>query len=405
MLIPAAAAFLLLGWILDRIIIREEADPNAPPVRLDRGLPATTTQLGDANASDSAILGYGKRMLPAVGLGLLIAGSALGMYAAWFRPDVTSFLPGDVRGLTAAAAALLAAAAAVFAVTRLQRFPRGNGVALGLAAGVMLTAALGLQGLLVASGAVLIKGEVPLRQKLFMMPTELKGWKMVYEDPPLSAEILETLGTRDYVSRVYQDQSAPNGAAGARVRLHVAYYTGAVDTVPHVPDRCFVAGGVRPVRTAGAVLHLQGAGLVEEADGSVRALSRLEGGTVLIPTAAVPATVFTYTPAERPDQASNVVYFFAANGRFFATPEDVRLSGAALSDRFSYYCKIEVGVPEEANPEAAVASVKAFLATMLPEVMACLPDWAAVQAGDWPPSSAAAAPTLVQDQPQPKKPE
>jgi hypothetical protein len=29
------------------------------------------------------------------------------------------------------------------------------------------------------------------------------------------------------------------------VRFAVTYYTGSVDTVPHVPDRCFAADGYR----------------------------------------------------------------------------------------------------------------------------------------------------------------
>ena len=57
-----------------------------------------------------------------------------------------------------------------------------------------------------------------------------------------SPEIQAELGTENYVTRTSRRKG---DAAPVRVELHAAYYTGRVDTVPHVPDRCFVGGGMR----------------------------------------------------------------------------------------------------------------------------------------------------------------
>src|SRR5207253_2412975 len=56
--------------------------------------------------------------------------------------------------------------------------------------------------------------------------------------------VVEELGTENFVTRVYAEK-LPTGSTGRPriLQLHAAYYTGTIDTVPHVPDRCFVGAG------------------------------------------------------------------------------------------------------------------------------------------------------------------
>ena len=72
---------------------------------------------------------------------------------------------------------------------------------------------------------------------------------------------------------------------------------------------------------------------------------------------------------------SNVVYFFVANGKFVATPEWVRAEAFDPTDRYSYYCKVEVRLHGVADPDAATERTAEFLSVMMPEILACLPDW------------------------------
>ena len=97
-----------------------------------------------------------------------------------------------------------------------------------------------------------------------------------------------------------------------------------------------------------------------------------------------------------------MLFFFTAS---FALSFHFRFS-FNLKDRYSYYCKVEVMFPglgnavarqyREDNPGAtptevnqAVADAVAeraedLLSDLMPEIMACLPDWTEVQAGTYP---------------------
>ena len=143
--------------------------------------------------------------------------------------------------------------------------------------------------------------------------------------PRLSAEEEEALGTHDYISRVYQDVTAEPNQPGSQVQLHVAYYTGTPDTVPHVPDRCYVAGGARGATTSGQ-LKLTGHQYRQEAEG-YSAKNVMLDERVHIPQTEFDATVFSFTFADRPGVHHNVVYFFAANGKFLRSPDSVSASG------------------------------------------------------------------------------
>lgn len=49
-----------------------------------------------------------------------------------------------------------------------------------------------------------------------------------------------------YVSRIYVNTAEPENSALRHWRLDVSYYTGATDSVAHVPGRCMVAAGAVP---------------------------------------------------------------------------------------------------------------------------------------------------------------
>ena len=112
-------------------------------------------------------------------------------------------------------------------------------------------------------------------------------------------------------------------------------------------------------------------------------VSILNSKGVTLPEVDIRATIFTFADPRSPNRRSNVVYFFAANGDYFPTPEWVRAKGFDPRDHYSYYCKIEVGV-SEGDLQLASERVASFLSVMLPEIMACLPDWTDVTAGRWP---------------------
>ncbi len=389
MLIPAAGMFMLVGWVLDRIIVYD----GAPSV----GRASKRVEpVQEHTATDEGTAAQGTRVLKGFLLGgvlTIVMGLEYGVLLAINRPE--DLFGGRLTGELASGLSLVGLLILALGFWCVHRMTRAKTVnqsaarlpALGVAAGVLLAAVVGLNGVVGATRIVLIKQSVPVRRPLFYLPERVGTWEMVHEDPPLSAEALEALGTKQYISRAYQDLSWPTQGPEAYARLHVAYYTGTPDTVPHVADRCYVAGGVQGIGTGFATLELTGPGYRKDPESNgLLASSQLSTTPVRVPSETIDATIFSFAQPDSPSRVSNVLYFFVANGKVFSTPEWVRAKAFDLRDRYSYYCKVEVGMFGVGDTAMAAERAEAFLSVMLPEIMACLPDWVDVIAGRWPAS-------------------
>jgi len=383
MLVPAALLFLLLGWLLEKIIIEDDTGPSKKAAPLPQLSPTDKLQSLDPRRMPKVILGS-----TFVGISLmLMMGAAFGGVLMWLRPDIVSewvTLPTNLLWVLPVLAAVLFIGAWVLVGWWAKRpIPNRSMVGIGVCVGILVTTLLGQNTVLALTKSVLIKEAVPLRTFLYMLPSQIGLWEMVRDDE-MTEEILDVLGTRDYVSRVYVNKAMPKNQPGSIIQFHVAYYTGTADTVPHVPDRCYVAGGAERVGLAVEPLDLDASTYMPEGTGYLSE-TLLKPGTAYIPVAEFDATRFTYAQAQaNVRRLSNVFYFFAVNGKYLPTPEHVRLHGFDPRDKYSYYCKIEVGVPGLDDPEEAREIAEAFLRKMLPEVMACLPDWRDVKAGNYP---------------------
>jgi len=382
MLIPAAGMFWLVSWILDRIMIEDgssgehEAGEKAPVAAA-----ATTPNIEPGRSLGLAVT----KGLLAGGVMTALLGVEFGLLLASFRPQdiFAGALNSTVIIMLFVGGFLLLGAVGWF-IHRLMRVDvHGQsaviGTSRGIVAGVLLVAVLGLNGVVQATRTVLIKKSVPLRQPLYLIPDRAGQWLMINQDKRLPSEQEEVLGTKYYISRSYRDSTQ----RGRFVQLHVAYYTGTPDTVPHVPDRCFVAGGLQPIGKSTTSVNLSGSQYRQDQDQWV-AQSRLDPKGVAVPGMSIDATIFTFAQPDNPDSQSNVIYFFIANGKFLPTPDRVRLQGFDPRDRYSYYCKVEVRVPGVAKTTEATEIASGFLSQMLPEVLACVPDWEEVTAGLWP---------------------
>jgi len=378
MLIPALMLFVLLGWVLDRIII---PDPNAKKER-EKRLEAKYEQLRHKGpvANARPVAGVIGGICLAIALGI-----TYGFMFASLRPS----LLGDAIQQNTATALFVSAGVLLVGGMWIVRkmfqpiYPpnaRPNQItSLALCAGILLTSAVGLQAVVKHTKAVLIKKPVPLRQPLVVLPAQIGSWELIH-DERLPDEILEELRTENYISRTYRNTTLEETDPASIMRLHVAYYTGTPDTVPHVPDRCYVAGGLTPINKGIATLQVEGDNY-KRTDEGIFAKSQLHGGDVSVPADNFSATIFTFGSPDDPKLQSNVMYFFAANGKFLATPDLVRLQGFDLRDEYSYYCKIEVGAVLIRDPNDAIRLTGHFLSEVLPEILACLPDWSDVSDG------------------------
>jgi len=221
------------------------------------------------------------------------------------------------------------------------------------------------------------KEAVQLPKPLEQIGSPFGPWVEVSVDTPLPEDIEHTLGTSQYIFRDYLDtrifnaetiggfkgksamerkemfaelqRKAPEGA----MSLAVTYYTGMVDTVAHVPDRCYIADGY-------------------DTDGAHRLHFSAGGKEVDVRFLAFEDT----TGVNRVSR--NVAYVFQVNGQYQADPIDVRRVLANLFARYGYYAKIEL-MTTMADRDKSAKVMDDFLGNALPSIESALPDWTQYQ--------------------------
>jgi exosortase/archaeosortase family protein len=307
LLVPGLLMFAVVGWILDRIVVR------------DKRVPGRNGQIAkEAVAKDPS--------------------------------SVTASHGRSVGGMYVTVVSVLAVAAGVFSVT--------------------------------ASVLQLHFQKVPvaLVKPLGDVPAELGRWRQVSVDRPIPADIQATLGTDHYIFRDYVDESLAGRQAVNDARSHpeteqamvaalaalqpaafvhasVTYYTGQVDSVSHVPEVCYVAGGI-----SSAAHSEQARWIVAGRPLDVR-LVRVDSD-----------------PSRGSSGARYVAYCFRVNGRDESENWKVRRSLMNVFERQAYYAKIEVMTPV-ADPKQAERVLNDFLSSAMPEIEKCLPSGASSEAG------------------------
>jgi hypothetical protein len=227
----------------------------------------------------------------------------------------------------------------------------------------------------------------------------LGPWVMI-NDQRMPAEVEEELGTKDYISRTYINKDAASRPAQrswdravqrarrtgepvpdaeinrlaasalendpyARVTLHVAYYTGSVDTVPHIPDRCMLGAGFE--------------------------MSTRDAFTLDVPNEQAQDLMVSFRQFQQRDNSgagndltNSVAYFFHVNGDYeHDAIVGVRKRLQDLFESHAYFAKVEVSViapTAEKEIDTAKAAMAGFLRDALPDIERVLPDWDTVKA-------------------------
>lgn len=267
--------------------------------------------------------------------------------------------------------------------------------------GVLTLAAVGLGAAISHYGLYLKKLSIqaPGGRLLSAIPTETPTWQRIGNDRREQADIEVVLGTTNYVSRLYHPKpsSADSNKSpeGPFIDFHAAYYTGQIDTVPHVPDRCFVGGGLALGNVVGERQMTLDATRWESYDsvpdhlkGRIfRARADSDGVYYKLPRdpASIKLNVMEFVGKEgKPLYAG---YFFIANGGTVAKAEGVRLLAFDLTSTYAYYCKVQFTSSSFSNPEDFVNASSKLLDELLPEIVRCLPDWVEVEQGTYPPDN------------------
>ena len=262
-------------------------------------------------------------------------------------------------------------------------------VALAVVGAILLVGGIGLNAAVASFKLSFKKLPVPLREKVQTIPGQLGTWVQTSKEERFSPEMEAELNTLDYIDRWYVDlrkadpamrqeweaaavkdeplkarlyeNVTKNDPLGA-VKVHIAYYTGAVDTVPHIPDRCMVAGGFDPAGKAVATLDL----------GDGRAMKT---SFVQFEQHAGRAT--------RPMTIS-IAYFFQVNGDYeYDAITGVRKRLQNLFEKYGYFAKIEcMTASPDGAAEPAQAAMAEFLTSAMPAIERVLPDWSEVMQRD-----------------------
>ncbi len=264
-----------------------------------------------------------------------------------------------------------------------------------VAAGLLLLSAVGLNASTEFLRLHFKKESVALRQPLESLPVKLGPWVQVSRDQPLAEDMQEVLGTKQYIFRDFVDSRKVTAAeiaaftdqdirvraelsdrirqrdATAVMNVSVTYYTGMVDTVAHIPDRCYIADGYVPTDADYPTWNLTGS------------LPR-----------ALQVRFINFSDSlgnQRRKVNKSVAYFFNCNGGYEADPLGVRQRLQNLLEKHGYYCKIELMTLIQ-DKNLSSATMSDFLSSALPELEKLLPDWEAVKAGTAPTQTPQQAP-------------
>ena len=258
---------------------------------------------------------------------------------------------------------------------------------------VLISSAVGFRASVSALNLYLRKDSVPLRESLDTIPMKLGRWKRVGIDSRLGEAMVESLGTRFYLDRHYAIDGNP---ANGVMTLHIAYYTGMVDAVPHVPERCWGAAGLvmisqpstRDVRVDRSKWDLvsgpknMATGAIYPSAPVVDPVTRREE-TVFLPIGETEMSVTVFQDESNPKFRLVGGYLFIANARFTSSTNVVKTYAFDLSSRYSYYCKVQCSMLVNDSDQAVETWSELtadLLSELLPTLMRRLPDWTLIEA-------------------------
>ncbi len=279
--------------------------------------------------------------------------------------------------------------------TRATGSRRGVAMAALVSAALLGAGAASLHAMISSLGLHLRK--LPIHpadgRTLGSLPLETPSWVRIAADRVESVEVESTLGTDNYLTRLYAERSPADPRRRVEVELHVAYYTGMIDTVPHVPERCFVGGGLQMARGARTIpLPFDTSGWTLDPDvpeefGPIYRARSSDNRRVRLPRNAETLSMRTSEYTLPGDRRLFAGYFFIANGGWVSSAEGVRLLAFNLHDDYAYYLKVQVNSASVGSGEELAEVAASLIGELFGDLMLCVPDWITVQTGEYPPEN------------------
>lgn len=242
---------------------------------------------------------------------------------------------------------------------------------------VLLATAGGMQ---VAAGVLegyFRKLPLPLKKPLHLLDVNRLGPEYILyrmQPSPLSPEMIETLGTEEYLQWNLTDTQSDPGSPTSLARLFITYHTGGMTMVPHRPQECMSAAGM--IFREGGIAQFT----VPDASGQswtipvdVLEFEVPPRDLQIIPTGAGPGRMY-------------VAYFFFTNGKYVTSRTEVRNAISTFKDKYAYYSKIEVSFSDEQMRSADRKQTEEATLRLLRKIMPILwadhyQDWEAIRNG------------------------
>ncbi len=216
---------------------------------------------------------------------------------------------------------------------------------------VLGTAALSMPLVVKCVGGYLTKDPAPLRKPIQLLDVNgLAGYKIIDKQKIENHEVLESLGTQQYIQWIIEDTSVSLDSPVREFFLFITYYPKA-DRVPHVPEQCYIGGGYQLIGTSDVVLNIQ----------------RTEGTRKL----GAKYLVFGATGGRNWKQSAKfpVVYFFRVSGDYASDRGEARLALQNIFKKYAYFCKIEIAFNQRRvvpDKEEAIKACERLLQVILP---------------------------------------
>ncbi len=157
----------------------------------------------------------------------------------------------------------------------------------------------------------------------------------------LAPEMVDALGTHQYIQWRLEDTSVAQDDPLRVATLFVTYYTGGRSLVPHTPDVCYLGSGYQPAQ--------------QHAFMETEVASLGPGG------ATVPIRVCSFVQTAVFNRREHtVIYTFNCNGRFVATRSGVRMLINDPTATHAYFSKVEISFPAATRARSFAGVAKLF---------------------------------------------
>jgi len=258
---------------------------------------------------------------------------------------------------------------------------RGGWIHFGVAAGVLLVAAVGFHVAKDQLKIHLVKAAVPWPEgtevdehRLVSFPATIGPYVLAGDGGPdgiaiMTHDQLKELGTLKhdlnwYYSATYRDTRARSADDPARfIQLDITYYTGLLDAAPHVPDICLRAAGFTPISSRSGEMAVAVPGADKPWD-----------------KFPVRRTVYALRAADGSKRRSAQYYVFSMNGGPTASRGKIRLELMLPWRKYCYFAKIQIAtMRSQPSLDASDAVCKEFLQHALPAALKFLPSAEAVR--------------------------